>query len=73
MTTIISTVKKQLDFCLFDCYCNSIFHCTCATIDHVVSCIEMVEFANEDICQICKKTFCFYFSSILNLVYNEPL
>ena len=32
----------------------------------------MVKFANEDICQICEKTLFFYFSSILNLVYNEP-
>ena len=64
--------KKTITF-LFDCYFNFDFHCTCATIDDSISCIEMVEFGNEDICQICEKTLCFYFSSILNLVYNEPL
>ena len=42
-------------------------------IDEPISCIEMFEFGSENICQICEKTLCFYFSSILNLVYNEPL
>ena len=64
--------KETITF-LFDCYCNSNFYCTCATTDDPICCIEMVEFANEDICKFCKKTICFYFSSFLNLVYNEPL
>ena len=63
--------KETITF-LFDCYCNSDFYCTCATSDEPICCIEMVKFDNEDFCQICEKTICFYFSSILNLVYNEP-
>ena len=46
---------------LFDCYCNSDFYCTCETIDDPISCIEMVEYGNEDIGQICEKTLCFLF------------
>ena len=62
---------KETIMFLFDCYCYSVFDCTCATTDHPVSCIEMVEFGNEDICQICEKTLFFYFSGFLNLVYND--
>ena len=62
--------KEAITF-LFDCYFNSDFKCTCATIDEPVSCIEMVEFGNEDICQIREKTLCFYFSDILSLIYND--
>ena len=50
--------KKTIRF-LFDCYCNS---CSCATINDSVSSIEMIEFVNEDICQICKKTYVFIFA-----------
>ena len=35
-------LKKTITF-LFGCYCNSDFHCTCATIDDPVSYIEMVD------------------------------
>ena len=63
--------KETITF-LFQCYRNSDFFCTCATTDEPISCIGMVKFDYEDICQICEKTLFFYFSSILNLVYNEP-
>ena len=50
--------KKTITF-LFGCYCNSDFHCACATIDDPVSYIEMVKFANKDICQIYEENFVF--------------
>ena len=64
--------KETITF-LFQCYRNSDFFCTCATTDEPISCIGMVKFDYEDICQICKKTLLFYFSSILNLINNEPV
>ena len=54
MTGVTFAVRKQFTF-LFDCYFNSDFDCSCATIDEPISCIEMVEFGYEDICQVCKK------------------
>ena len=62
--------KETITF-LFVCYFNSDFSCTCASIDEPICCIEMVEFGYEDICQMCEKTLCFYFSDILSLVYND--
>ena len=64
MTAVTSAVRKQLHFFLI------VIAILISTIDDPVSCIEMVEFGNGDICQICEKTLCFYFSSIVNLVYN---
>ena len=61
--------KETITF-LFDCYRSSDIQYTCANIEEPICCIDLVQFGNEDICQICEKLLCFYFSEILSLVYN---
>ena len=62
--------KETITF-IFDCYRCSDIKYTCANIQEPVSCIDMVEFGSEDICQTCEKLLLFYFSEILSLVYND--
>ena len=58
--------KETITF-LFDCYRSCDFQYTCGPI----CCIDLVEFGNDDVCQICEKFLCSYFSEILSLVYND--
>ena len=59
--------KETISF-LFDCYRSSDIQNTCADFDDCMSCIDLIEFGGEDICQICEKLLCFYFSKVLIVV-----
>ena len=55
---------------LFQCYRNFDFY---RATDDPVFFNEMVKSDNEDIYLMSEKTIYFHFSSILNLIYNEPV
>ena len=56
--------KQTVEF-LFQCYRKSDIELTCATVNDPICCIDLVEFGNEDLCNLCKKLLCSYFSFVL--------
>ena len=59
--------KKTIEF-MFECYRSSHIQYTCANIKEPICCIDLVELGNEDLCQMCEKLLCFYFSTILSQI-----